>query len=75
MINFGSENIHTCDICHKVIAKWQVHGLVDRCYSPGKNFDKCSGNIDMHTKKIAELCPECMNEIVNIFIKEDKKDD
>ena len=73
MIHYGSTIIHTCDKCHKPIAKWEVHMLIDRYYAPGKNHDKCSSNIDAHNKKIAEFCPKCMREIRSNYLKESEE--
>ena len=73
MIHYGSTITHTCDKCHKPIDKWEVHMLIDRYYTPGKNNDKCTSNIDTHIKKIAEFCPKCMREIRSIYLKESEE--
>lgn len=54
---------HTCDKCGKLIPKWDAHYLTDRCYSAGEKHNVCSSNIRVHTRKIVQLCPECMNEV------------
>ena len=62
-------NIHTCDNCRKPIPKWEVHSLVDRHYAPGNNFEKCSSNINAYSRKIIELCPDCIDEVYEMFGK------
>lgn len=69
-IENSSNNLHTCDKCHKIIEKWQVHQLVDRCYTPGENNFNVSSDITSHTQKFAEFCPDCMKEIRSIYSKE-----
>lgn len=66
-------NIHKCDICNKLIKKWEQQILVRRWYTPGKNFDKQSSDINMHLKKITELCPECMEALENSLKEKMKK--
>lgn len=68
-VRYSEDKLHTCDNCKKLIKKWEVHQLVDRSYSPGENFDKCSGNIKTCTYKIVELCLDCMNEVWEIYGK------
>lgn len=72
----GSNNGHgyfKCDNCGNKINKWDVHQLIDRSYRPGKNHEKVSSDIDISYKKIIDLCPECMEEIYEIYGKENKK--
>lgn len=71
MIDKGTR-IHTCDKCHKPISLWDIQQLVMRTHTPGDKHDICSSNIDIKIKKIADLCPECMDELIKQFIfKED----
>lgn len=65
----SSDNLHTCDNCHKLIKKWDVHVLVDQKYAPGQKFDKCCSDIKIYSHKIVELCPDCMNEVWDIYGK------
>lgn len=67
----GSSITHTCDKCGKLIPKWDVHYLIDRCYSPGERYNICSSDIRVHTHKIMELCPECMNKVCEIYTKKE----
>ena len=62
---------HICNKCRKVIPKWGVHQLVDRCYSPGEKNNICSSDIRVHSRKITELCPECMNKVCEMYIKKE----
>lgn len=62
-VRYSEDNLHTCDNCKQLIKKWDVHQLVDRSYS--------RGNIKTYTHKIVELCPDCMNEVWEIY-KEEK---
>ena len=67
MVGYGAEITHTCDNCRKLIPKWKVHQLVDRYYTPGDKFEKLSSDIKARSNKIVELCPDCMNEIYEIY--------
>lgn len=62
---------HICNKCGKVIPKWGVHQLIDRCYSPGKKYEMCSSDIKTHNHKIVELCPKCVNEVYEIYTKKE----
>lgn len=72
----GSNNGHgyfKCDNCGKKLDIWSVRQLIDRTYKPGKNHDKVSSDINTKQVKILDLCPECMEEIYEIYGKGDKK--
>lgn len=76
MMNYSSSNTgsfitHTCDKCGKLIPKWDVHQLIDRCYSPGERNNICSSDIRVHSRKIVELCPECMNKVCEMYVKKE----
>ena len=42
---------------------------MDRHYAPGNNFEKCSSNINAYSRKIIELCPDCIDEVYEMFGK------
>ena len=57
------EYVCKCDICNKPMDKWDGMQLLKRWYTPGKNFDKVSSNIDAHVKKIIDICPDCLKKL------------
>ena len=62
-----TEQAYFCDNCRKMIPRWGVQQLVMRQYSPGKNFERCRSNIDIKCEKICDLCPECMQEVRELY--------
>ena len=65
-----SNGTFICDNCKKVIEQWSVVQIVKRQYSPGDNFKNCSSDIKAHTTKVLDLCPECVDELFGLYVKE-----
>ena len=59
--------IRTCDNCRRELGKWEGLKLMKQERCPGKNFDKCSGDIKTTTKVIADLCLECVEELEELY--------
>ena len=74
-IRDGNNTVHICDGCNKPIKKWEVQSLVKRWQTPGPLFHKFSSDINAHNQKIAEYCPDCMNEIIAVLTAEKESED
>lgn len=59
--------IRTCDNCRRELGKWEGLKLMKQERCPGKNFDKCSSDIKLITKTIVKLCPECVEELEELY--------
>lgn len=56
-----------CDICGCSIEKWHVNQLLLREYAPGEKHDTVSSDIKTYQKKLVDLCPGCMQKVLDQF--------
>lgn len=65
--------IRTCDNCRRPMKKWEGLKLVKQQRFPGEKFDKCCSDIRYTNKTIADLCPECMRELEELYLDSRKE--
>lgn len=50
------------------MTRWEGITLMKSQRHPGDNFENCSSDIRSTSSKIADLCPECMEEVEELYL-------
>lgn len=68
IVTIPNGKLRYCDNCHREMRRWEVITLMKSQRHPGDNFENCSSDIRSTSSKIADLCPECMEEVEELYL-------